>query len=103
MQPDDLAFDSAANLYVAEFADHVVRMVGAKGIIKTFAGTGSSGCSGYGGPAAKAQLTSPLSPVFDSERNPSSLIKAVMSYFGSTGVESSASSQDPRSDTLLTP
>jgi sugar lactone lactonase YvrE len=69
MQPDDVAFDSAGNLYIAEFADHVMRMVDAKGIIKTFAGTGASGCSGYGGPAANAQLTSPLSPAFDRAGN----------------------------------
>jgi sugar lactone lactonase YvrE len=65
MQPDDLVFDPAGNLYIAEFGDHVVRVVDPKGTIKTVAGTGTSGCSGYGGPAAKALLTSPLSPVFD--------------------------------------
>jgi hypothetical protein len=36
-----------------------------RGMVKTVAGTGTSGCSGFGGPASKAQLSSPLSPVFD--------------------------------------
>jgi sugar lactone lactonase YvrE len=69
MQPDDLVFDPAGNLYVAEFVDHVVRVVGTNGIIRTIAGTGRAGCSGYGGAATKAQLTSPLSPVLDSIGN----------------------------------
>ncbi|HEV2014013.1 MAG TPA: hypothetical protein VGR77_09060 [Candidatus Dormibacteraeota bacterium] len=69
MQPDDVVFDPAGNLYIAEFNDHVVRMVDMKGIIRTIAGTGKAGCSGYGGAATKAQLTSPLSPVLDSIGN----------------------------------
>jgi sugar lactone lactonase YvrE len=69
MQPDDLVFDPGGNLYIAEFGDHVVRMVDARGIITTVAGTGTSGCSGFGGPATKANLTSPLSPVFDRAGN----------------------------------
>ena len=32
-------------------------------------GTGKEGCSGYGGPAIKATLGSPLSPVFDEVGN----------------------------------
>lgn len=66
MRPDDLVFDSAGNLFVAEGGDHVVRVIDTNGIIRTVAGTGKAGCSGYGGPAARAQLTTPLSPVFDS-------------------------------------
>jgi sugar lactone lactonase YvrE len=69
MRPDDLVFDASGNLYIAEFQDHVLRMVDSSGMIKTVAGTGSSGCSGYGGPASKAQLTSPLSPAFDRTGN----------------------------------
>jgi sugar lactone lactonase YvrE len=69
MQPDDLVFDPTGNLYVAEFGNHVVRMIDTKGIIKTIAGTGKAGCSGYGGPATGALLTSPLSPVLDSTGN----------------------------------
>jgi sugar lactone lactonase YvrE len=69
MQPDDLVFDPGGNLYIAEYNDHVVRMVNSKGIITTIAGVGQAGCSGYAGPATKAQLTSPLSPVFDGAGN----------------------------------
>jgi DNA-binding beta-propeller fold protein YncE len=69
LQPDDLGFDPAGNLYVAEFGNHAVRMIDPKGIIKTIAGTGKEGCSGYGGPATRALLMSPLSPVLDSTGN----------------------------------
>jgi sugar lactone lactonase YvrE len=69
MQPDDLVFDPAGNLYIAEFGNHVVRMIDTNGIIRTIAGTGKAGCSGYGAAATKAQLTSPLSPALDSIGN----------------------------------
>ena len=69
MQPDDVLFDSAGNLYVAEDGDHVVRMINTRGTIKRIAGTGKEGCSGYGGAATAVQLTSPLSPVLDSTGN----------------------------------
>jgi sugar lactone lactonase YvrE len=69
MQPDDLVFDPAGNLYIAEFGNHVVRMIDTKGIIRTIAGAGKPGCSGYGGRATGALLTSPLSPVLDSTGN----------------------------------
>lgn len=69
MQPDDLVFDPAGNLYIAEFGNHVVRKIDTKGIIRTIAGTGKEGCSGYGGRATGALLMSPLSPVLDSTGN----------------------------------
>src|ERR1700674_2234196 len=69
MQPDDLVFDPAGNLYIAEGSDHVIRVMDAKGVIRTVAGTGKEGCSGYGGHATSAQLGIPLSPVLDSMGN----------------------------------
>ena len=69
MQPDDPVFDPGGNLYIAEFNNHVVRMVDSNGNIRTVAGTGKAGCSGYGGPATRAKISAPLSPVFDSEGN----------------------------------
>ena len=69
MQPDDVVFDTTGNLYVSEFSNHVVRLIDSRGVIKTIAGTGTAGCGGYGGPAIRAQLTAPLSPVLDSAGN----------------------------------
>ena len=64
--PHEIQFDSAANLYIAERDNHVVRKVDAKtGVISTFAGTGASGFSGDGGPATRAQLRQPHSIAVD--------------------------------------
>jgi DNA-binding beta-propeller fold protein YncE len=64
--PHEIQFDSAGNIYIAERDNHVVRKVEAKtGIISTFAGTGTPGFSGDGGPAARAQLRQPHSIAVD--------------------------------------
>jgi DNA-binding beta-propeller fold protein YncE len=64
--PHEIQFDSNRNLYIAERDNHVIRKVDAKtGIISTFAGTGVSGFSGDGGPAAQAQLRQPHSIAVD--------------------------------------
>jgi DNA-binding beta-propeller fold protein YncE len=55
--PHEIQFDSAANLYIAERDNHVVRKVDARtGVISTFAGTGMAGFSGDGGPATQARI-----------------------------------------------
>jgi sugar lactone lactonase YvrE len=64
--PHEIQFDSTGNLYIAERDNHVVRRVDAKtGVISTFAGNGSPGFSGDGGPAARAQLRQPHSITVD--------------------------------------
>jgi hypothetical protein len=64
--PHEIQFDSAANMYIAERDNHVVRKVDAKGgIVSTFAGTGIPGFSGDGGPATQAQLRQPHSIAVD--------------------------------------
>jgi sugar lactone lactonase YvrE len=64
--PHEIQFDSAANLYIAERDNHVVRKVDARtGVISTFAGTGIAGFSGDGGPATRAQLHQPHSIAID--------------------------------------
>jgi sugar lactone lactonase YvrE len=64
--PHEIQFDSAGNLFIAERDNHVVRKVAAKtGVISTFAGTGTPGFSGDGGPAARAQLRQPHSIAVD--------------------------------------
>lgn len=64
--PHEIRFDKAGNLYVADMQNQAIRRVDAKtGIITTFAGTGTAGYSGDGGPADKAQLKQPHSIQFD--------------------------------------
>jgi large repetitive protein len=67
--PADVKLDGAGNYYIADSANHVIRMVNAAtGIIWTVAGMGGqSGYSGDGGPATQAQLNSPSSIAFDGD------------------------------------
>jgi hypothetical protein len=65
-----VALDSAENLYIVDYYGHRVRRVGAAtGIITTFAGNGTSGTGGDGGPATSAQLWYPVDVVFDAADN----------------------------------
>jgi hypothetical protein len=64
--PRDLAMDIFGNMYVADFGNYVVRKyVMATGIITTFAGNGSIGSSGDGGPATAASMNTPARLAFD--------------------------------------
>jgi hypothetical protein len=56
--PSAVAVD-AGGILIAEFAKPRVRRVSADGVISTVAGTGVVGRSGDGGPATRAQLSSP--------------------------------------------
>jgi uncharacterized repeat protein (TIGR01451 family) len=77
--PDDLAFDSQGNLYIADANNCVVRKVSAgTSLISTFAGsytvaggvtTGDCGYSGDGGPAVAAELNYPAGLAVDSNNN----------------------------------
>jgi DNA-binding beta-propeller fold protein YncE len=60
--PHEIQFDAVGHLYIAERDNHVIRKVDAKtGVISTYAGTGTPGFSGDGGPAGRAQLRQPHS------------------------------------------
>jgi DNA-binding beta-propeller fold protein YncE len=64
--PHEIQFDAAGHLYLVERDNHVVRKVDARtGIITTFAGIGTPGFDGDGGPANQAQLRQPHSIAFD--------------------------------------
>lgn len=54
--PAGVAMDNAGNLFIADNGKCVIRKVDASGIITTFAGNGTFGHSGDGGPATNASL-----------------------------------------------
>ena len=62
--PSGVAVDSAGNLYFADKGNNRVRKVDTKGVITTFAGTGTAGFSGDGGPATSAKLGLNLTAAF---------------------------------------
>ena len=66
--PDDVAVDSAGNVYIADSGDHSIRKVDSTGTITTIAGTGF-GFSGDGGPAVEAELRRPRGVAVDSAGN----------------------------------
>ena len=65
--PADTKLDGAGNLYIADSANHAIRMVNAvTGIITTIAGIGGQeGYSGDGGQATQAHLAYPSAIAFD--------------------------------------
>jgi sugar lactone lactonase YvrE len=69
-EPYEIRFDSKGNILFVEMQNHLVRRVDAKtGIISTVAGTGQKGFAGDGGPATKAQFSSPHSIALDRDDN----------------------------------
>lgn len=58
-EPTGLATDRSGNLYIADTNHDRVRRVSPDGLITTLAGTGTTGYSGDGGPAANAQFMTP--------------------------------------------
>jgi sugar lactone lactonase YvrE len=68
--PYDVALDTDGNFYIADYDNHAVRKVNiSTGIISTFAGNGTKGSVGDGGPATSAQLKWPAGVTFDSSGN----------------------------------
>jgi len=60
----DLAFDSKGSLYIADSNNRRIRRIDLDGIVTTFAGSGSPGYSGDGGPAVEAQFDFPSGLAF---------------------------------------
>jgi hypothetical protein len=61
-----VAVDSKGDIFIADSSNNRVRKV-TKGIISTFAGDGTCGFSGDGGPATSAELCSPLDAAITSK------------------------------------
>jgi sugar lactone lactonase YvrE len=67
--PNAVAEDRAGNLYVIDTGNNRVRKVNAKGIIKTYVGTGVAGFGGDGGPATKAEISDSSGGYVDASDN----------------------------------
>jgi sugar lactone lactonase YvrE len=67
--PGAIAFDSIGNIYISEFPGYRVRKIDSNGIITTFAGNGTSGFNGDGGPATEAKLYGASDLAFDKQDN----------------------------------
>jgi sugar lactone lactonase YvrE len=69
LDPRAVAVDSKGNIWILERNGHALRVVDAKGKIKTVAGTGKAGLSGDDGDALKAQLNGPKHLCVDLQDN----------------------------------
>jgi len=67
--PWGVVADSRGNLYISDEGNHTIRKIAASGVITTVAGTGIAGYSGDRGPAAGAQLNTPLGIAMDAGGN----------------------------------
>ena len=68
-EPCGIAIDGSGNIYIAESWNHCIRKVNSFGIINTYAGNGTNGFSGDGGPASVAELCYPYAISFDGSGN----------------------------------
>lgn len=64
-----LAIDGGGNLFIAESGGHRIRKVDTSGNVTTYAGTGTAGSGGDGGPAITAQFNAPEGMTFDAAGN----------------------------------
>jgi len=67
--PSGVAVDPNGDVLIADTSNNVVRIVVPSGIISTFAGNGTPGYTGDGGPAIDGQLDAPTAVASDSAGN----------------------------------
>ncbi len=67
--PYAVAFDAVGNMYIADYTNNCIRIIGSTGIINTLAGNGSQGYTGDGGQATAATLNSPRGVTCDNAGN----------------------------------
>ncbi len=67
--PEGVAVDSTGNVYIADSANNVIRVVSTSGTITTFAGNNIAGYEGDTGPANQAELNVPCGIAIDSSNN----------------------------------
>jgi sugar lactone lactonase YvrE len=67
-RPRGLAFDDEGNLYIADAGTHTVLRVTPDGTTTTYAGDGTAGFAGDGGPARRAQLNQPTAVAVGPDR-----------------------------------
>ena len=65
--PEGATADSVGNLYIACYGEKRIRKVDINGVITTFAGNGSEGSTGNGGPATQASFYGPMDVALDTE------------------------------------
>jgi uncharacterized protein (TIGR03437 family) len=68
-KPVAVAVDSSRNVYLSDTQNNRIRKIGADGKISTFAGNGTYGFSGEGGPAVSAMLGGPVGLATDAIGN----------------------------------
>ncbi len=67
--PYAVAFDAAGNMYIPDASNNCIRVVDTTGKITTFAGNGTVGYKGDGGPATSAELWYPAGVIVDAAQN----------------------------------
>jgi hypothetical protein len=65
----DIAIDKHGNFFLADYNEHKIRKITTDGIIRTYAGTGTSGYNGDGIPATTAQIHTPMGVAVDDTGN----------------------------------
>ena len=66
---DGITMDKEGNVYIAMREHNIISRIDTKGTMTRYAGSGQSGFSGDGGPAANASFRVPAGLAFDSEGN----------------------------------
>ncbi len=67
--PNFIYIDVAGNLYISDNSSHRIRKVNSSGIIGPYAGSGTPGFAGDGGPASTASLQFPAGMTMDAHGN----------------------------------